>query len=42
MTHIGYNTDKLDVSSIPEGSYLMQIKTGKEILTKVIVIVRNE
>jgi hypothetical protein len=37
----GYNNLKIDVASLPEGNYLMDVKTGKEIHSKVIVIMRN-
>ncbi|MBK9982802.1 MAG: T9SS type A sorting domain-containing protein [Saprospiraceae bacterium] len=40
--HKGYNSKKVDVSSIPEGSYLMQVKSDRSMYTKVIVILHND
>jgi hypothetical protein len=38
----GSNKYNIDVSKIPEGGYLMEMKTEKEVYTKVVVILRNE
>ena len=38
--HKGFNTREIDISQIHKGSYLIQVKTEKEIHTKVIVIMR--
>ncbi len=38
----GYNAQKIDISLIPEGSYLMEVKTQTEMYTKVVVILRHE
>jgi len=38
----GGNTHQLDVSNLPEGSYLMQVKTREETHTKVIVVMMND
>lgn len=38
----GGNTHQVDVSNLPEGSYLMQLKTRDETHTKVMVIMRND
>jgi hypothetical protein len=35
---IGMNSFAIDVSEVPKGSYLAQVKTEKGILTKVIII----
>ena len=40
--HKGFNTREIDISQIHKGSYLIQVKTEKEIHTKVIVIMRND
>jgi hypothetical protein len=37
----GVNTRRIDVSNIPEGTYLMQVKTEKEVHTNTIVIMRK-
>jgi hypothetical protein len=37
---IGLNTQKINISHLVEGSYLMQVKTKKEIHSKVVVILR--
>ncbi len=37
----GANTQKVDLSKIPEGSYLMEIRTEKEMYAKVIVVMRH-
>jgi Ice-binding-like/Secretion system C-terminal sorting domain len=42
MAQEGLNTHEVDVRQLPEGSYLMQVKTKEEIHTKVIVIMRND
>jgi hypothetical protein len=39
--HKGVNTRRIDVSNIPEGTYLMQVKTEKEVHTNTIVIMRK-
>ncbi|HZV70817.1 MAG TPA: Calx-beta domain-containing protein [Saprospiraceae bacterium] len=36
----GTNAHKVDVSNIPEGSYLVELKTKSDVYTKVIVIMR--
>ncbi len=38
----GYNTYKLDVAGIPEGSYMMGLKTSGEMYTKIVVVLRHE
>ncbi|HZV67894.1 MAG TPA: T9SS type A sorting domain-containing protein [Saprospiraceae bacterium] len=38
----GFNTHKLDVAKIPEGSYLMEMKTAGEMKTKVVVILHHD
>ncbi|MBK9982115.1 MAG: T9SS type A sorting domain-containing protein [Saprospiraceae bacterium] len=38
----GPNTQKVNVSGIPEGSYLIEMKTAKEVYTKVIVVMRHD
>ncbi|MGB4850622.1 MAG: T9SS type A sorting domain-containing protein, partial [Saprospiraceae bacterium] len=38
----GFNTYKLDVSGIPEGSYMMGLKTTGEMYTKIVVVLRHE
>jgi len=38
--HVGANTRKIDVTKLPEGTYLFQVKTDKEIHAKGIVIMR--
>ncbi|MBK9983805.1 MAG: T9SS type A sorting domain-containing protein, partial [Saprospiraceae bacterium] len=38
----GPNTQKVNVSGIPEGSYLIEMKTEKEVYTKVIVVMRHD
>jgi len=40
--HKGSNNHKIDVSKIPQGSYLMQVKSEREMYTKVVVIMRND
>jgi len=40
--HKGSNKYNIDVSKIPEGGYLMEMKTEKEVYTKIVVILRNE
>ena len=37
----GYNARQIDASSLPNGSYLMQIKSDREMYTRIIVILRN-
>ncbi|MGB3080211.1 MAG: T9SS type A sorting domain-containing protein, partial [Saprospiraceae bacterium] len=37
----GSNIQTIDVSHIPEGSYLMEVKTDSEMYTKVVVIIRK-
>ena len=37
----GFNNLRVDLDNIQEGSYLMEIKTGKEIHTKVVLIMRS-
>ncbi|MEP6645634.1 MAG: Calx-beta domain-containing protein [Saprospiraceae bacterium] len=37
----GRNSQKIDVSNIPEGSYLMEVRTDTEKFTKVVVIMRK-
>ena len=39
---IGINTHQVDIGHLPEGSYLMQIKTREEMQTRVIVVLRND
>jgi hypothetical protein len=39
-SHVGANTRKIDVTKLPEGTYLFQVKTDKEIHAKGIVIMR--
>jgi hypothetical protein len=38
--NVGVNTRKIDVTKLPEGTYLFQVKTDKEIHVKGIVIMR--
>jgi hypothetical protein len=38
--HVGKNTRRIDVSTLPEGTYLFQIMTDKEVHAKGIVIMR--
>jgi len=38
----GYNSRKVDVSEIPEGGYLMQIKSERAMYSKVVVILHND
>jgi hypothetical protein len=38
----GYNVKRLDVSHLPEGSYLMKLTTGTETKTKVVVLFRSK
>ncbi len=40
IARTGMNTQKIDVTNLVEGSYLIQVKTKKEIHSKVIVILR--
>jgi len=40
--HQGYNAEKIDISRIPDGSYLMEVKTDREIYTKMVVVLRNQ
>ncbi|MEO5906310.1 MAG: T9SS type A sorting domain-containing protein, partial [Saprospiraceae bacterium] len=37
----GINNSKIDIAQIPQGSYILQVKTNNEIYTKVVVIMRN-
>ena len=38
----GSNSHSMDVSHIPEGGYLMQLKTKQGTYTKVVMVIRNE
>jgi hypothetical protein len=38
----GYNTHSMDLAHLPNGSYLMEVKNGTEMHTKVLVILRDE
>ncbi|MEO6131506.1 MAG: T9SS type A sorting domain-containing protein, partial [Saprospiraceae bacterium] len=38
---IGFNTRKLDVAALPQGSYLLELKSETEIHTKVVVLLRD-
>jgi hypothetical protein len=38
----GFNAQRIDISLIPEGTYLVRVKTEKELHTKVVVIMRND
>jgi len=38
--HVGVNTRKIDVTKLPPGTYLFQVKTDKEIHAKGVVIMR--
>ena len=38
----GFNNRKLDVTSLPEGSYLLQLTSEDEIKTKILVLFRNK
>lgn len=40
-TQSGYNIHQLDVSRLPEGSYIMEVRTASEIKTKVIVVLKK-
>ncbi|MGB4847126.1 MAG: T9SS type A sorting domain-containing protein, partial [Saprospiraceae bacterium] len=37
----GYNMQNIDISKIPQGSYLMEVKTDSGMYTKVVVILRK-
>jgi hypothetical protein len=37
----GFNARKIDISKVPDGSYLMQIKSEKEMYSKVVVILHK-
>ena len=39
--HRGYNERQIDASTLPNGSYLMQVKSDKDIYSRIIVILRN-
>ncbi|MGB4848552.1 MAG: T9SS type A sorting domain-containing protein, partial [Saprospiraceae bacterium] len=38
----GFNAQRIDITLIPEGTYLVRVKTEKELHTKIVVIMRNE
>ncbi|HZV67893.1 MAG TPA: T9SS type A sorting domain-containing protein [Saprospiraceae bacterium] len=38
----GYNAEKIDIAHVPDGSYLMEVKTDRDIYTKMVVILRNQ
>lgn len=38
----GHNTNKIDVSNLPDGTYLIQVKTEKEMHVKTLVIIQND
>jgi hypothetical protein len=38
----GMTNHQMDVSKIPEGGYMMQLRSGKDIYTKVIMVIRQE
>jgi hypothetical protein len=38
----GYNVHPIQVAHLPNGGYLMEVKTGTEMHTKVVVILRDE
>ena len=38
----GSNRHSMDVSQIPEGGYLLQLKTEQGTYTKVVMVIRNE
>ncbi|MDQ3015438.1 MAG: T9SS type A sorting domain-containing protein, partial [Bacteroidota bacterium] len=38
----GINSHKIDISNLPDGTYLIQVKTEKEIHTKTLVIIQND
>jgi hypothetical protein len=38
--HVGKNTRKIDVTKLPEGTYLFQVMTDKEVHAKGVVIMR--
>jgi hypothetical protein len=38
--HVGKNSRKIDVTKLPEGTYLFQVMTDKEVHAKGVVIMR--
>ena len=39
--HKGYNARQMDTSTLPNGSYLMQLKSNRDLYTRIIIIQRN-
>ncbi len=42
IVHKGFNTQRINVENLPNGPYLIQVKTGMEILTKLVAILRKQ
>ena len=42
MVHKGFNTRQIDAATLPNGSYMLQVKTTKEMYSRLVVILRNE